>query len=65
MQRSKALRAIRGPTPYPYFLELPDMAKSLQMRMRLNSASNPAGITDIELVALPGSHRFIRERARW
>src|SRR6266581_1491198 len=39
MQRSKALRAIRGPTPYPYFLELADMAKGLQMRMRLNSAS--------------------------
>src|SRR5579859_3920824 len=39
MQHSKALRVIRGPTPYPHFLELADMAKSLKMRMRLNSAS--------------------------
>src|SRR5450432_4641712 len=39
MQRSKAPRAFRGPTPYPHFLELADMAKSLQMRLRLNSAS--------------------------
>src|SRR5260370_25183384 len=39
MQRCKALRAFRAPTPYPHFLEIADMAKSLQMRMRLNSAA--------------------------
>src|SRR6516225_4231487 len=39
MQRGKALRAFRGPAPYPHFLELTDMAKSLQMCLRLNSAA--------------------------
>src|SRR6266516_3483302 len=37
MQRGKALRAIRCSAPYPHFVELAHMAKSLQMCLRLNS----------------------------